>query len=920
MFAQEENMTLLDASNRNDANLSDVELDKLYPAIIECFIVILLGFIAGKMNVFSDTESRGISTFCGNFALPSLIFMSMATLDFSTINWTFLLAILVSKILVFVFVSVITLLVTKPHHLGKAGLYSIFCTQSNDFALGYPIVTALYQQTHPDFPNYLYLVAPISLVILNPIGFFMMEMQKKRDKEEDSNCSHEHTRLLTENLSSSLPPLPTLTSPPHVPTSASTVTVFFTIMKNVFLSPIVLMTILGIIGNFAFQKSLPVVLEGVLKVLGSSFSASALFVLGLRMVGNNTKLKCSNLVTPCVLVAVKCMIMPLVMREAVVQLSKSGIGNASDSADLANYGFLYGTFPTAPSVFVFATQYNLVPEMIAGALVASTFLAAPFMFVSAKMITVTALSPINYIADLDAFLFDVAIVGVFCTAWVGGLFLLTRKFKKIPHYFTLCLVISQFIACTGVLLWSVLDTKIWQVYIQFSFIATGVFSARIFTALLAVSIFLLRTRGLREAMKWRVRFAVIGWGLPLIVTVVLLGAVGKETDNAGSKDDPNFQYGRTQAIVASTILAICFLITTISLILQQRYGHHLLTDDQWDEVDSDRGSSIRMPADEESDVPSTRTSVVSLPRYDGLEEDGSRKTTRDSRAMSGADVVTDFSVGEEAYINYDDLNTFYGGDESVEVRNSNGEYEIERSEIQSLFSPISDISSKSQRHKFQRRQPSLEFMEDPELRIVRDRDDEFQILRHVILLLLLCISMFVGLALCLWKLVMEEVTGIYLELLFLDGVLNFGQGFLVFIIFGLDTKLVIIPCLRRWRRWWYGGSRLASVPWDQLPTETRIVCEQFCTFHIEKCRRDLVRDRRWRLQWYTSVFLGPELVDWLIMVGLARDRAEAVRYGKHLLTGGIISHINQEHSFLDQPLFYKFNVEYANAEVHAEVE
>ena len=46
---------------------------------------------------------------------------------------------------------------------------------------------------------------------------------------------------------------------------------------------------------------------------------------------------------------------------------------------------------------------------------ASTFLAAPFMFVSAKMITVTALSPINYIADLDAFLFDVAIVGVLCT-------------------------------------------------------------------------------------------------------------------------------------------------------------------------------------------------------------------------------------------------------------------------------------------------------------------------------------------------------------------------------------------------------------------------------------------------------------------------------------------------------------------------
>ena len=38
---------------------------------------------------------------------------------------------------------------------------------------------------------------------------------------------------------------------------------------------------------------------------------------------------------------------------------------------------------------------------------------------------------------------------------------------------------------------------------------------------------------------------------------------------------------------------------------------------------------------------------------------------------------------------------------------------------------------------------------------------------------------------------MEQMTGIYLELLFLDGVLNFGQGVFVFLIFGIDTRFFV---------------------------------------------------------------------------------------------------------------------------------
>ena len=60
------------------------------------------------------------------------------------------------------------------------------------------------------------------------------------------------------------------------------------------------------------------------------------------------------------------------------------------------------------------------------------------------------------------------------------------------------------------------------------------------------------------------------------------------------------------------------------------------------------------------------------------------------------------------------------------------------------------------------------------------------------------------------------------------------------------------------------------------------------------------------LRLYRNVFLGTHLVDWLLQVGLALDRAAAVQYGRHLLAGRVIEHIAKKHHFQDLPYFYRF--------------
>lgn len=96
-------------------------------------------YFAGRMNLISETEAKGINTFVGTFSLPSLIFMSLAQLDLTSVNWLFLLSVLLSKSIVFFSVIIVTLLVGRPVNYGRAGIFAIFCTQSNDFAVGYPI-------------------------------------------------------------------------------------------------------------------------------------------------------------------------------------------------------------------------------------------------------------------------------------------------------------------------------------------------------------------------------------------------------------------------------------------------------------------------------------------------------------------------------------------------------------------------------------------------------------------------------------------------------------------------------------------------------------------------------------------------------------------------------------------------------------
>lgn len=405
-------------------SFSQIDVDKeLYPALIQCFFVIAAGYIAGQLNLLTSAQATGLSRFIGNFALPAVIFKNLVDIQFASVSWAFLASVFIAKAFVFFFTGLITLIAVRPRNYASVGLHAIMTSQSNDFALMAPIINAIYKDAHPDYQRYLYLVAPISLVMLNPIGFFLIEIQNRLDDEKKN---------------------------PDI-SKVSRWRLIWKILLNIIRNPVVVCTVLGVIFNRIFHEKLPNLLENILTPIAQSFSATALFYLGLTMVGKLKQFHASLIITVLLLCLMKLIVCPLILRQAVYSLVKPINGSSKDVIDYSDFGFLYGTAPTAPSIIFYISDTNAALQAVASTgLVVGTLLAGPIMLVSAKMINLHALD-INmtqaYEADLQRTGYDVSIISLLCTVIVLIGFCLRRRLLRISfiHMYTFIFVGIQMI-------------------------------------------------------------------------------------------------------------------------------------------------------------------------------------------------------------------------------------------------------------------------------------------------------------------------------------------------------------------------------------------------------------------------------------------------------------------------------------------
>ncbi|XP_051871715.1 integral membrane protein GPR155 isoform X3 [Pristis pectinata] len=761
----ERSMASLDVTtNSSGAVIPEMSISRLFPALLECFGIILCGYVAGRVNIINSTEAKGLGSFVSMFALPGLLFQNMVVLDFAHINWIFVCSILVAKVVVFITVCILTLLIASPEsRFGKAGLFPIFATQSNDFALGYPIVEALYRDTCPEYLQYIYLLAPISLLLLNPIGFIFCEIQKWK---EDLNIQQSKLKTIT--------------------------MVLFQVLKN----PIVFMVIIGICGNFIFEEKIPAIIGEFLDGLASSFSGSALFYLGLTMVGQITKLKKSSVLAIILLITAKLLVLPLISRETV-ELLNNGNTDANYTS-ISNFAFLYGVFPTAPSVAIYASQYNMEIEIV----------------------------------------------------WTVAVMVLNKRFKQLPHLFSLNLLIAQCMVCIGMVVWYVIhkqNSLLGQV-LGFIVLYSSLYSAYIWTGLIALSLLLLE----KNVSEHRGFFMIAGWGIPAFILGIILITGHPDMQSVG---DSAFFYGRCQIISTMVVLSCSIILAGLSLMLLSRNRQ----DNAYQKLQRNSISRSTSEDGRVNEVQVTASNGTSNAEFASGEETCAGQIENQGELL--------------CYANQEVLNN----DRTMNVTSVDAEQSME------LRTPES----------------SLLMQEGGCL-----QSTDPQLARHVLLCLLLIIGLFANVSSCLWLLVNPDPGRLYVELQFICIIFNFGQGFISFGIFGLDKHLVILPFKKRLENLWYGKDFGAQTD-NTIAENIRMTCQQFTRYHRDQCVKDIVEKRRCAAEASSDIFQGSDLVDWLIQAGLAHDRGEAIKYADRLLEGGVIQHLTDDSSFQDNSVYYR---------------
>ena len=144
--------------------------------------ITMLGYLSSITSIV--TEGRSLSQFVSCVAPPCLLLKSMATVDLSQIEPTFVASMALSKCIVMVLGCLLGCAMLPGSKFKSAAIGGLLSTCSNDLAFGLPIVRSL----HPNYAFYVVILATLQNALFNPICFVLMEVGTAREEAGRTSC------------------------------------------------------------------------------------------------------------------------------------------------------------------------------------------------------------------------------------------------------------------------------------------------------------------------------------------------------------------------------------------------------------------------------------------------------------------------------------------------------------------------------------------------------------------------------------------------------------------------------------------------------------------------------------------------------------------------------------------------------------
>ena len=315
-------------------------------------VAILVGFFCVRLKVIKPAEGhlKGLGFFIGSMVFPLLIFNTVATAELHSVNYGVIAACSLGKIAVMILTWLLAYVTFQPkrsqgQRILTASVLAFFSVASNDFAIGFPVIDALYDK---DMSIYIAGNALVGSFVFIPLTMIAFAIGGAiRTGEGQSNWQ-----------------------------------IFVNTIYDLSTNPVIFMTFAGLLFKIMFGFSLveengkiklPHPFSDFIELFTSPFAMSALFLTG------------TSLRSPQISVwAVGMVLMKVVVCAYLSYLFATFLVHGEGVKSLQDFTFFYGSIPTSSAPIVFASQFDPeAAELIATAVLFGLVLACPIMFITA---------------------------------------------------------------------------------------------------------------------------------------------------------------------------------------------------------------------------------------------------------------------------------------------------------------------------------------------------------------------------------------------------------------------------------------------------------------------------------------------------------------------------------------------------------
>jgi predicted permease len=289
------------------------------------FLLIGLGYWAGRVRFFSPEATAYLTKFVFYFALSAMLFRFSSNLEFEALlNWPFLFAYLSASLAVYLAVTVASLLRGRP--VAEAAFEAQCGVIGNVGFLGIPMLAVL---LGPEAVGPVMMVLAVDLIFFGSLIVILVTASRGR----------------------------------------FSFAIFGTVFAGLAKNPMIVSISLGLLWS-ALSLPVPGPMAEFLEILGAAATPGALFAIGASLASKSAE----RMTT-----AIELSVVKLVLHPALVAIAALAIFDVDAYA--AGVMIAAASLPVAGNVYILAAHYGVAPQRVSATILIST--AASILTVSA---------------------------------------------------------------------------------------------------------------------------------------------------------------------------------------------------------------------------------------------------------------------------------------------------------------------------------------------------------------------------------------------------------------------------------------------------------------------------------------------------------------------------------------------------------